>query len=706
MDTFCLTTNSSSFETIDLKPPIEGTQTIHLRPVETVFRNQHICLTSNDYKNDNIVITNNINANKHFKLWPIEIKSGFQHLFFDDGKVTGQQSIRLTSNKTNVNFLHIKAIETKESNQSLFFNSSTSTNSTTFALTSNKTETNTVYIAPLTTVFASQHIYLSSAAASQYQTICIASNTNKIQSIYLYPTQYTFGNSFIYFNPSFINKSTSLRLTINKTGFNNVNFRPLTILTKTTHLNITTNGHQNAILALKPSTQQFQSIKLHPTEFKIGSQSIYLTTDYNDYSSESISLVTNYTKTNHVSFWPTIQITRCNHVYFFCIETSVAVNHVHLTPSLPAYNNHFYLASLPSNAAIIQPHREYYLMYKGERVEISPPKLTLDNNNPLWRCNRLTVLGAKSIWDFKINDECTLHYYGVDFSMVIISISSTLSPDSEEGNQPSRKNRNVSLSLRGIGVMLNRDAKKIQNRTYRNKNAKEICKELAGDKKITWEIPEWVIPRYTINNKTPLQSIQDIAEIAQSIVLETPNGDLIVRGYMPGKPRNWIENPRIQLDFSRISQLEIKDDGKEHYNAITVGSGDEKDQVSVTTELVNHGLKSDLFIYTNPWYPNIKATHTGPSHIQLKRIGVVEKVVEEEYVEIKDGVYTANKVIDSLISYEYHINNLGSATINGKQITFSKKGYTLLKSLKYTVKAIKYVVSSPVDDTVQILIKT
>ncbi len=233
--------------------------------------------------------------------------------------------------------------------------------------------------------------------------------------------------------------------------------------------------------------------------------------------------------------------------------------------------------------------------------------------------------------------------------------------------------------------------------------AKKIVEDMIGTN--SWELPNWMINSLvsTFVDSTPLKIAQLIVGSVGGIIISEIDGSVRCVNEFKENISNYSSAiPSLVLGDNSVINMQETKYSFQIYNRFLISNSlsgsSEKDSIEYVQKTDSNGI---MYGYPFDWrVPSL--VHTGDPNTVISSIGLVFWVSEEE-IEIIDGNGKVSHKIDSILSYEWNMINLGTISFNGDQVSTSVSGCSLLK-IKYYVKAYQWNVSCPDNNSVQFLL--
>ena len=365
---------------------------------------------------------------------------------------------------------------------------------------------------------------------------------------------------------------------------------------------------------------------------------------------------------------------------------------------------------LPQN--VIYANSRTYILIDGLRHEIDADSLSLGQSvdSNLWECN-FQVLERYTYSLLKPNTEFELQMNDFVFKLMVVNRRvGTLKREKNGALNPT-----LNINAKSPAYTLTQNQTQPISKTWNAARASQIATELAEDISLNWQTVDWMVAkgRLAIDEEYPLEIIKQIAKAPEAVVISRNDGGLRVRPRYKAAVPNWDSTTPDVFVSDRLDVIEREEfkPFKDEINQVRItDTEDGKSGEQFYQEQDINGLQGFIYCYTIPFNENINPRHTGNDTIRLEYIGVEEREMVEESIEIKDGGFSVKHPIFKLNDYQYHKDDLGeldfivgTKDVSVKGLNRHGFGYTLLISVSYVTKFVKFKASSPIDDEVQVL---
>ena len=226
--------------------------------------------------------------------------------------------------------------------------------------------------------------------------------------------------------------------------------------------------------------------------------------------------------------------------------------------------------------------------------------------------------------------------------------------------------------------------------------ASHIAARLAGNVPLHWDMVDWDVQpmRLVASGEAPLDLLRTLATAAGGAVTSLPDGSLHVVADPPYPPADWPARAALTVDsLHAMISVSDNDEPREPYNAVTV-SDERESSEGLRIEEDNEarrGSVTEARVYQVPWQDNFDARHCGrPEIVVLEDLGIEERIIEDEQIEVVDGQGRTQYPIHAVISGRWNAVNLGGITPSEDgTITTATPGESILY-LTYKTKARRY----------------
>ena len=234
--------------------------------------------------------------------------------------------------------------------------------------------------------------------------------------------------------------------------------------------------------------------------------------------------------------------------------------------------------------------------------------------------------------------------------------------------------------------------------------ASRIAARLAGGVSLRWDMVDWDVSpmRFVASGEAPLDLLRTLATAAGGAVTSLPDGSIRVAADPPFPPADWPAHAAASVDsLHAMITVNDNDDPREPYNAVTVSdegeSGDGGLRVEEDTE-ARRGTVTEARVYQVPWQDSFDVRHCGKRIVVLEDLGIEERTITDEQIEVVDGSGKAQYPIHGIVAGRWNAVNLGGITpAEDGTITTATPGESILY-LTYRTRARRYRVDLGEDD--------
>lgn len=229
--------------------------------------------------------------------------------------------------------------------------------------------------------------------------------------------------------------------------------------------------------------------------------------------------------------------------------------------------------------------------------------------------------------------------------------------------------------------------------------ASSIATRLAGDVALNWRLIDWTVQplRLVATGQDTLELLRTLVSAVGGALISAPDGTLDAVPWPPYTPADWAAHADTAVDsLQQMVSVSDSADERQLCNAVTVSA----ETPAANTLRIEEdrerrmGAVTEVLVYQTPWADDFDLTHRGdPGLVLLANLGVEERTVTEELIEIQEGKGRTQYPIYSLGSARWNRVNLGGLTYseNGT-IETAITGESLLY-LTYKTKARRWRVS-------------
>lgn len=236
-------------------------------------------------------------------------------------------------------------------------------------------------------------------------------------------------------------------------------------------------------------------------------------------------------------------------------------------------------------------------------------------------------------------------------------------------------------------------------------SARSTVQSLLGQ--VDWQIADWLIPagRLQLDNVTPLQAARTLVGAIGGVLESLPDGTALARRRHPlSIPQYRSAEPAHRFTDADVLSSRADSAPQRGFNRIVVSNDavqgrDTQDNLELLP--TDNPQQKRLRAVPEPWRP-VQLLHSGhPATVIIER-GTITRI-ETERVEFIDGIARCRYPIDSLLDFHWQHQDLGALEVDGQTLRATHKGYSLL-SLRYSTRALEWLVSQSHDEEVQFLL--
>jgi len=337
------------------------------------------------------------------------------------------------------------------------------------------------------------------------------------------------------------------------------------------------------------------------------------------------------------------------------------------------------------------------LIWQEQRLRLNQATLSCDEDSPVW----IASIEIAVLADFAaigITDEISLTL-GLETFRFIVD-GKTLSRESMTG---------MRCEVTAVSPVALLDAPFAGTMAFHRSEATSahVAVELLIGT-VEWNLPSWVIPpgRLLLENVTPLQAARNIVAAIGGIIESNPDGTLAARRRHPVSiPQYGSATVAHALFDSDVLMASSRIAPNRGYNRVTLANEEgaqaaSSDSIEYTAD-AQDARRGRVRACPNP-DRSVLLVHTGhPSTVITSRGGVTR--TETEFVEFIEGKSSVRYAVSSLTHTQWQHTDLGAVSAEGRTLTSSVPGYSLL-SLTYTTQSIDWDVALSVDEEVQFVL--
>lgn len=384
-------------------------------------------------------------------------------------------------------------------------------------------------------------------------------------------------------------------------------------------------------------------------------------------------------------WWLTEPVNTHHAVKYAVTDTDPARSHLVSSWSLLSDHSLQAVANLPE------------LIWQEQRLRLNQATLSCDEDSPVW----IASIEIAELADFAaigITDEISLTL-GLETFRFIVD-GKTLSRESMTG---------MRCEVTAVSPAALLDAPFAGTMSFHRSEAtpaRVAVELLIGT--VEWNLPSWIIPpgRLLLENVTPLQAARNIVASIGGIIESNPDGTLAARRRHPVSIPQYgsatVAHALFDADVITASSRIAPNRG---YNRVTIAN-EEGTQTSSSDSIeysvdAQDARRGRVRACPNPERP-VLLVHTGHPSTVITAQGRVTRT-ETEFVEFIEGKASVRYAMNSLTHTQWQHTDLGAINAEGRALTSSVPGYSLL-SITYTTQSIDWDVALSVDEEVQFVL--
>lgn len=251
----------------------------------------------------------------------------------------------------------------------------------------------------------------------------------------------------------------------------------------------------------------------------------------------------------------------------------------------------------------------------------------------------------------------------------------------------------------------------VVTRTWENTTARAIAQELCDAVGITlqWNICDWPVALFSVEQRTPLQIIDSVSTEAAVLVSDL-DGALVVQYRHPVSPTRYDQAiPALHIDdHQHVLRLWQETEYRPGYNAVDILSGATNSGEGLWIEEWSASPAGEHYrlahwqrmvaVFAHPWRPVSLSASGCPVTIHDQGVLSFE---HEEYVEIKAGRGKLAYPPRTVLEFEHRCQDLGAITCQGREVSTSESGYGMLR-IRYRARCRRFLVESASMEKVQV----
>ena len=196
--------------------------------------------------------------------------------------------------------------------------------------------------------------------------------------------------------------------------------------------------------------------------------------------------------------------------------------------------------------------------------------------------------------------------------------------------------------------------------------ASAVARSLAGGIPVDWRMVDWDVRpgRLAPDGQAPLEVLRNLVSAAGGIMTSNRDGSIAARPWPPYRPADWPAHIEAETDsLSAMISIQDDDDARDLRNAVTVrdetGTGDLRIEEIPDTRI---GNRAEVWVYQVPWRDDFDVRHTAAGLAVLQDLGVEERTIEAEMLEIVDGEGKTQWPIYGIVTARWNKIDLGAIT--------------------------------------------
>jgi len=225
---------------------------------------------------------------------------------------------------------------------------------------------------------------------------------------------------------------------------------------------------------------------------------------------------------------------------------------------------------------------------------------------------------------------------------------------------------------------------------------------------VDWQLTDWLIPagQFTVPLTNPLDIARRVVGAIGGQIFSKPDGSVVCKPSYPVSPTQYssttadvefydgdvFNSTSSVAPFDGFNRVQIDNDGE--------SSGSDSTNDSVTFEPYDV-LSGTVKGYPSPWR-SVDLYHTGSPATNIIPLGIVSRV-ETETVEFVAGRASVKFPVKSILSSSWNAVDLGSITVDGKNLVASTPGYSLL-DIEYVTESYDWFVDGEDGTQVQFVL--
>lgn len=198
--------------------------------------------------------------------------------------------------------------------------------------------------------------------------------------------------------------------------------------------------------------------------------------------------------------------------------------------------------------------------------------------------------------------------------------------------------------------------------------ASTLARQLAGPVPLVWTMVDWQVQpgRLSAAGQAPLELLRTLVSAAGGTLSSDPDGRLRAQVWPPYPPADWPTHRAATVDsLHHMIAVSDSEDSRDLYNAVTVSADAESTGASLRIEEdadQRVGTVTEVVVYQVPWRDEFDLRHCGKSLVVLADLGIEEREIIDELIEIQQGSGRTQYPIHGIVAARWNQIDLGSIT--------------------------------------------
>ncbi len=271
--------------------------------------------------------------------------------------------------------------------------------------------------------------------------------------------------------------------------------------------------------------------------------------------------------------------------------------------------------------------------------------------------------------------------------------------------------RRLEIEFRSPAGRLDEPLAPVITRTWEDTTARAIAQELCDAAGVTlrWNICDWPVALFSVEQRTPLQIIDSVSTEAAVLVSDF-DGALVVQYRHPVSPTRYAQAiPALHIDdHAHVLRLWQETEYRPGYNAVDIVSGTANSGEGLWIEEWSASPTGEHYrlahwqrmvaVFAHPWR-SVSLSASG-CPVTIHDQGVLT-FASEESVEIKAGRGKLAYPAGTALEFEHRCQDLGAVTCQGREVSTSEPGYGMLR-IRYRARCRRFLVESGSMEKVQV----